>query len=506
LEDRSDRPVRKHAGAWVPYLHALVLAILLCVPALLNRAPIFYEDTQIYLSRPAAVLFQLGPSSEWVRPDKLEKWKQGADPATDSRAKIDQWLAGRSPYWGLVAYAFVLLLGEWGIVLMNALLAGVALAVVWQRMFSGLPAWGFYAIMAALTVITPLGAMVAFTTPDILSGLLILALVTLGLGWSKLTRADRAVLAAIGIFAVMSHDSHLAIAALLIPAVILLAWRHAGVSGRARLAWLSVLVAPLLAGMVGGVLFSQMAVARTGAPPLRLPHLTAQIVNLPAGQRYLREHCGSADFAVCAYRDRLPVHWIAFLFDRSPATGVFGVAPDEQKRKFGEEQYRFALAVAAEYPVSLASSLVLQGLRQVGTFDLADLDQRAKAAYFTADYPAGVYAEIRQSALWANPDLLHALDRATMMTAVLGCAALIILFLGHALKWAVLPDHVVRFAILVLLGILANDIVCGVLASPLGRFQARLIWLVPFLALALAGYAAPALTEYRRRRSYVAGA
>ena len=34
-------------------------------------------------------------------------------------------------------------------------------------------------------------------------------------------------------------------------------------------------------------------------------------------------------------------------------------------------------------------------------------------------------------------------------------------------------------------GILANALVCSVLASPLDRFQARVIWLIPLLALGI---------------------
>jgi hypothetical protein len=36
----------------------------------------------------------------------------------------------------------------------------------------------------------------------------------------------------------------------------------------------------------------------------------------------------------------------------------------------------------------------------------------------------------------------------------------------------------------VLLGILANALICGVLASPYDRFQARVIWLLPLMAAA----------------------
>ena len=42
------------------------------------------------------------------------------------------------------------------------------------------------------------------------------------------------------------------------------------------------------------------------------------------------------------------------------------------------------------------------------------------------------------------------------------------------------------FTGIVLMGVLANAIICGALASPYDRFQARVIWLVPLVALAVA--------------------
>ena len=65
------------------------------------------------------------------------------------------------------------------------------------------------------------------------------------------------------------------------------------------------------------------------------------------------------------------------------------------------------------------------------------------------------------------------------------------------------PDHVLLFSALILVGLLVNGLVCGVLASPLGRFQARIIWVVPFLALTIAAVAALRGPVLRRGVIYV---
>jgi hypothetical protein len=50
------------------------------------------------------------------------------------------------------------------------------------------------------------------------------------------------------------------------------------------------------------------------------------------------------------------------------------------------------------------------------------------------------------------------------------------------------------FLLVVVLGLVANAIVCGGIASPNPRFQARVVWLLPFLALAHLGWSRFAIT------------
>ena len=61
-----------------------------------------------------------------------------------------------------------------------------------------------------------------------------------------------------------------------------------------------------------------------------------------------------------------------------------------------------------------------------------------------------------------------------------GSVAMILLFIGRTDKVAR------RFSILILLGILGNDVICGVLSAPDVRYQNRLLWLLPLLAALVA--------------------
>jgi hypothetical protein len=48
------------------------------------------------------------------------------------------------------------------------------------------------------------------------------------------------------------------------------------------------------------------------------------------------------------------------------------------------------------------------------------------------------------------------------------------------------PSDALIFAILIVIGVLANGAVCGVLSTLYGRYQARVVWLIPLAAALLA--------------------
>jgi formate/nitrite transporter FocA (FNT family) len=82
------------------------------------------------------------------------------------------------------------------------------------------------------------------------------------------------------------------------------------------------------------------------------------------------------------------------------------------------------------------------------------------------------------------------LTAATDATTVLGLAFLLWRWQARRRMAGVGDDDVSKheqtFAGLVVAGVLANAIVCGALASPADRFQARVIWLIPLLAVGMA--------------------
>ena len=80
----------------------------------------------------------------------------------------------------------------------------------------------------------------------------------------------------------------------------------------------------LAVGVAGEAAFSAAVARVTGFAPVRPPFLSARLVEDGPGLDYLRAHCagGGASFALCRYRDRLPLASDIFLWSGAPGPGV----------------------------------------------------------------------------------------------------------------------------------------------------------------------------------------
>ena len=124
-------------------------------------------------------------------------------------------LAGRSVYYGALLYASYILGSLWLAVLAQALAVAYVLHVLVVRLW-GLGRGAFLGIVAVLAAGTPLAVFTGLLMPDVFAGLTILSVATLCVYWNRLARSTRWALAAILLFGLSAHASHVAIAALLV--------------------------------------------------------------------------------------------------------------------------------------------------------------------------------------------------------------------------------------------------------------------------------------------------
>ena len=523
--------------AWKRTCAVLLAAVAMMWAALVNGQPFFTPDTQAYVRGPdVAVVKLLGArfASPWARQEP-----PGAHVAAKAGPKAahsyddNEVLAGRSIYYGALAYLGQLTGGFWLTVFVQGLavawLAEMALRASGLR---SLPAYA--AAMALLALATPAPFFVADLMPDIWSGVAIGAMALLFAMPKRLKRLDLAALTAMTVFAAMAHNSHVLIIAGMMAAGVGLWFARSALrlpDADPRFA-LAVGGLALACAVAGTMLFSAMVKHSVGAPPITPPFLTARVIADGPGRLYVREHCKDRRFAVCAFADRLAgTDTDGFLWDENPKTGVFAIASPAQRRALATEQTRFALASTLAHPWQQAKASARNVALQLVQTDLDDFDYKPNVlAELRADLPPEPRARLETSlaahrgwpigALWAEqaaaiwlslwvigwslvappstfPASSSGSSRGSRAASSPTPAARQRPTRGRLDPRDEPEDdgdrrgvrHGRRFALLAVVGVLANTVACGVLSDLYGRYQARCIWVLPLAAAILAAQA-----------------
>lgn len=463
-------------------LGAAAAALMLCLPALWNGLPFFYPDTPTYLRGASMVAARLAsPAGNGHLPDAAAPQASRGLTSLDDKVV----LAGRSVYYGGLLDAGQRAGSLWLAVAVQALCVAAVLHLLMVRLWRLRPA-AFLGTTAVLSLATPLPVYAGLLMPDVFAGLAVLALATLSVYWRQLSGPERSLLAAVLLFGLLAHASHVAVAAVLLAlALALRAWnpRWQGLSAPA----LSLAGACVVLAIAAEWAFALGVQKALGHPPLRLPYPSARLIEMGPGTDLLRARCPEAGYALCAYRANYPTAWDAFLFSSDPALGTFALADAETKRRIVAQQWRFVGDVIAHDPPGVLRGWLADLGQQLVAFrvDLWSFGPRQLAMY-EGRVPAPTLAAMQASRGFNAP----AYNR--VLTAMTYASTIASLLLG--LWWAMrrragaparVPQRMEQVAQLVVAGVVANALVCATAASWLDRFQARVIWLLPFLALSV---------------------
>lgn len=474
-----------------PYLMACPAGLLLLIYALVNGIPFFYPDAFVYFYYGESAWGKLGraiPDFWWENApsggafhedfapvDELSI-KNTASAGTDEK---DDWTprAGRSVYYSLLSALPGIFSPPWNGVILQAYCSALTVAFAW-RAAMGAVGSGYLVAMAALGVLSTFGIFASTAMPDVWAAIGILAVSVLVSAKNRIGRIDRIFLWGFVLFAALAHSSHLLVLGIL--AVLFAVLRIARVM---PIAWTTIAkLFAVLVATVGLEVAAQAAVARAaGNSPLGLPFLTAHLVDGGPGMDFIRDACPDAGFAVCEGADRLPVEWREFLFQFS--------TPLDYQRRLADEDASFALATLRHDPSAVIGLALRDTARQIVMIGLvttpirSDIGESAAAEQSSAPLAQRVRGGRLYDANW----LYRFLSMTNMTLILAGLAAL-----GFVAAQSDLGARAGRLRSLLIasiMGLLLNAAVCGVLASPYDRFQARVAWLVPVLAIiALAAY------------------
>jgi hypothetical protein len=470
-------------------LLVLATALVMLWPAYTNKSPFWFPDTSSYVrAADAGAAFVTGKHTEWSDRLATERTTQARikDGAHVSPAPITSTrpvLLGRSIYYGMLIYVPMMIAGPWAAAFLQSLLASallilcisVALSSASHRMMK------IVGIVGALAAVTPLPFYAAMLMPDIFAGLLILVLATLFGCWDRLQRWQALVIVGAACVLVTFHTTILLLAIVMGFAGILFLpdLRARGLGACAMLA--------IIGAGVGSTMAFSMAIEKAlHQPPISPPFLSARMTATGPGLTYLRKSCArdAKSWALCAHLPNLPQAADVFLWSVSPTKGIFQIADGPGQRLLAKQDKAFMLRVLTDDPLGVAAISIRSTLEQLSGFDYENFNyNELHISLIPEKYPPAIAASISGSraALQTMPTALA--ERAAVIAS-----ALALVVTGWALVQGMGSNdeagrRFARLALLIVLGILANAAFCGALSGPHARYQMRLIWLLPLVAM-----------------------
>lgn len=412
---------------------------LLLWPALYNGYPLVFADTGTYLSQ--AVHFYLG----WDRPG----------------------------FYSAFLLALHLTLTTWPAIIAQAVLCAHLLHLTRRALLPKVSAWWLMALAGGLAVATALPWFAAQLMPDLFTGLLVLALGLLAFAPHRLSRAERWWLTGFASFMIAAHQSHLLLAAALVPVLFglgrwlrTLAWRDAR--------WLVMPPAVAAIALIG---VNLAAFQRASVSPYGNVFLLARMIYDGPGMHTLRRTCPQQHWRLCPYLDQFPPSADLFLWRSDGPVARAGGA----KLVSAEANAIIAATLAAE-PMTEIDAVLRNGARQLARFATGDglvAWPREVTPWIHRDFPAweaATYDAARQTRdRLVVPDWLATLHHVVAIGGVLLCLAALPRALARR-------DIAAGFILLMLAALVLNALITGGLSGPHDRYQSRVMWLPPLLA------------------------
>jgi hypothetical protein len=435
-----------------PLLAVPAAAALLLWPAVWNGFPIVFADTGTYLSQ--AIHLYAG----WDRP----------------------------VFYSLFMLPLHATVTVWPVVVVQALLAAWVMWLVCRVLVPGISGIAFAGGIFVLSVCTWLPWLASELMPDLFTPLLLLVLCLLVREPERLSLWERVVLVGLAAFMIASQQSSLPLACVLIAGLLLLGVvidrggpastrRDSPAIGKGR--WLLIVLPPALA-LLGLCTVNLATHGRFAVSPFGNVFLLARVIYDGPGMAVLRRDCPVANWRLCPFLDSFPPTSDDFLW--TPASPL---KPAGGAKLVSQDAGAIIQAALLADPVTEVRIALANTLEQITRFDSGDGLNPWPAQVtpeIERDFPAreqAAYASARQQAgSLSVPPLLATLHMIVALSGIVACALLLPLALKRRATCA-------GFLLAVLLALPVSAAITGGLSAPHERYQARIMWLPPFIAV-----------------------
>ena len=412
-------------------------------------------------------------------------------------------VGARSPYYGIFLYTLAHRGTLWLLASVQTLACAWMIFLLWRSVAAQAPGWTYYALMAALSLGTSLPWVASFAMPDIFAGLLVIGAALLLFYRDQLTRWEKpAVCVLVGV--VLSfHGSHpLLLIAMVVVGVLMARLMKApkrAIRGYAQIAGVGI-----IAAMVALFAYAEAIFLHTGDHLRRPPFLMALVISDGPGRTYLRESCAKgAPWVICPYKDLPLRNTDQILWSAQPATGVFNRMSYEDRVTMEKQETEFVVATFFHHPIAQAIASLSDWGEQL-TEVYVDDPLRRPMAFMLHKYwgktnlvdlmrgvgPCGQYGELCEPKItiselqWVDTPILF-LAMGGLLAALCQRSTLWGAIRERRFEWSDPMHRATAVALFIAAAVILNAGICGMIAGPFARYQARVIWLIPAEALLL---------------------
>jgi hypothetical protein len=405
----------------------------------------------------------------------------------------------RSPYYGVLLYLITDRGSAWAMAAFQALAASALVALTVRVTLGGFRIRAFAVVMAVLVLASTLPFFVSFMMPDLFLGLGALAAILLLFHFDHLGGLERWGLGAGLVFCLLCHATNPPVIFVLVLAAGVAIWGKR-LPGRAARGGMALVTLAIAAGLVGGIVYPVAVRALSHHELSRPPFLSARLLADGPGRDYLRAHCGKAapstaePFTLCRFRDHKLDNANTILWAVDKTRGVFEPSDYSSRLAITHEEPRFVAAVIAAEPLRTAWLLARDVYYQLtivsvlDTLGYSDHALIARGPWVSLHIP-GVQTCVRKPNYCTTTAFQRASENVLRFTLI-GAAAYLAARLAcglaavrAVLRLSPLPPRlaVVVWAVFVLL--IANAAICGALSGVYARYQMRVAWLLPLMAV-----------------------
>jgi hypothetical protein len=389
------------------------------------------------------------------------------------------FMLGRSLYYGLLLYSGVIFGDSWGTLVAQA---GALLLALWLLIKSlNEPVWPHLVVITiALSFLSDVAFFTSFLMPDLFAGIVVLLsaiLISTRRGLTDRSYLLFYILLAAGM---LFHDSCGLISICIICG--------AGISNMVTRSWsnwkgLCIILLAVITGFVGQQLFSAAVRHTMGESPMRYPFISARLVADGPGSEYLRDKCPSSGFILCRYVNEFPMDSDTFLFGTEPGKTLFATASHDDRLAISKEQFSFLIAVFKWNPIAVLQTSIHNSILEMFDFNLDDFRYRLGAQKdMDRNMPIAMLSRLHRSAAYRNTMPINAINRFVYAFTIASMLYLLLALAGILPKRRMDRTYKLLFCWIVF-GVIVNAVVCGALSGVFPRYEARVIWLFPLLAI-----------------------